>query len=497
MTNSDVFPAGAPLSFPYIVLDEEGDVTIDDGDAGFEEEPAGCWTVDGTAGWDGDYRHRAVPGADCTATWQFPEDQRAGIYHVFIHIPNDNVPLSARSVTVEASRYTVHHTVSLATLEVKQNEITIVNQWAYPNTYRTSRWIYAGTYYFDSNSFGTDYVRLESQTLDSTGTLAADAVRFVPVVYPYQTYLPLVMAYWPPVPSVPVVNPIERTGDDSYLVSWTSVDLAETYVLQEATDLSFERVVTRYVSADTSWTAENKPMGTYTYRVKALNAWGESGWSNAQQTAIPSPAEWQVIASQDFEGEFPDLWTVWDDDGDEHGEYVWGKRDCRPYAGGYGGWGVGGGDQGAALACGADYPHGANSWLAYGPFDLEDALAGEFSFKLDAEPQNDTFFYGASVDGTYFYGFVTWGDTQGWTDWSLDLANVPMLGNLLGRSQVWVAVVFYSGDSLAYPEGGYVDDVVLRKCIQEPCSSDGWQDVSGGGWLEKRPAMVMWGRERK
>jgi murein DD-endopeptidase MepM/ murein hydrolase activator NlpD len=498
VTNSDVFPADAPLSLPPIPLDEEGDVTIDDGDADFEEVPAGCWTVDGAAGWDGDYRHRAVPGADCTATWYFPEGLPAGMHHVFIHVPNDNVPLSARSATVEAARYTVYHTASLATPEVKQNKIAIVNQWAYPNTYHTSRWVYAGTYYFDSNPFGTDYVRLESQTLDSTGTLAADAVRFVPVVYPYQTYLPLAMAYWPPIPSAPVLNAIETTGVDSYSVSWTSVDLAETYVLQEATDLSFTRVVTRYAGADTSWTAEGKPMGTYTYRVKAVNALGESGWSNAQQIALPSPGEWQVIASQDFEGEFPDLWVVWDDDGEEHGEYVWGKRDCRPYAGDYSGWGVGGGAQGASLACGADYPHSANSWLVYGPFDLEDALAGDLHFELwlDTEVQNDTFFYGASVDGTYFYGLVTWGDTQGWVDLSLDLANVPTLGNLLGQPQVWVALVFYSNDSLVYPEGGYVDDVVLRKCLQEPCSGEGRWDVPGSGWFRERPVMMVWVRER-
>lgn len=239
-------------------------------------------------------------------------------------------------------------------------------------------------------------------------------------------------------------------------------------------------------------------MGTYTYRVKAVNALGESGWSNAQQIALPSPGEWQVIASQDFEGEFPDLWVVWDDDGEEHGEYVWGKRDCRPYAGDYSGWGVGGGAQGASLACGADYPHSANSWLVYGPFDLEDALAGDLHFELwlDTEVQNDTFFYGASVDGTYFYGLVTWGDTQGWVDLSLDLANVPTLGNLLGQPQVWVALVFYSNDSLVYPEGGYVDDVVLRKCLQEPCSGEGRWDVPGSGWFRERPVMMVWVRER-
>lgn len=469
ITNNDVFPADEPLSSPSFALDEEGQFTVDDGDADFSEEPAGCWTVDDTAGWNGDYRHRDVPGAGCTATWDFPQDRPAGRYRVFVHIPNDDVDLSARIATVDAARYTVRHITAFGSQD-KQTDIAILNQWAYPNSYHASGWVYVGTYIFDSDESGTDYVQLESQTVDAVGTLAADAVRFLPEVYPYHTYLPLALMRWPPIPDTPVLNPIESTGPDSYLVTWNAAYLAETYTLQEGVNLEFTSVVTRYLGSETSWSAVGQPPGTYHYRVKAANAWGDSSWSDVQSTTVITPG-WQIIASQDFEDGFPGAWVVYDGNGTDHGEYVWDQRDCRSYAGSYSGWGTGGGAQGASLSCGSDYPHDADSWMVYGPFDLTEAIAGELRFQLwlNTESPNDTLFYGASVDGAYFSGLVVSGSTQGWMDIGLDLSDVPLLGDLLGQSQVWVALAFSSDGSTAYAEGGYVDDIVLRRCLREPC----------------------------
>jgi len=47
----------------------------------------------------------------------------------------------------------------------------------------------------------------------------------------------------------------------------------------------------------------------------------------------------------------------------------------------------------------------------------------------------------------------------------LDLTDVPTLGNLMGQTQVWIAMVFLSDFSNNYPEGAYVDDIVLRKHV--------------------------------
>ncbi len=70
----------------------------------------------------------------------------------------------------------------------------------------------------------------------------------------------------------------------------------------------------------------------------------------------------------------------------------------------------------------------------------------------------------ASTDGVNFSGSCTTGNTGGWVDKVLDLTNVPTLGNLMGRPSVWVALRFTSDVSNYYPEGAYVDNIVLRKC---------------------------------
>ncbi|HQE94222.1 MAG TPA: peptidoglycan DD-metalloendopeptidase family protein, partial [Anaerolineae bacterium] len=174
-----------PLTAPPIDESEPGAFTVDDGDAGFVENPAGCWTVDTTLGWTGDHRWRNVPLGDpgnCTATWNFPGTP--GRYNVFVYVPNNHA-------TTDAAQYTIRHTESPDRPWSKQSALARVNQLAYPNTYHLSSWVYVGTYYFN-NQYGTDYVRLEAQPLDPIADtmVAADAVRFAPVVY--RTYLPLV-----------------------------------------------------------------------------------------------------------------------------------------------------------------------------------------------------------------------------------------------------------------------------------------------------------------
>jgi hypothetical protein len=180
-----------------------------------------------------------------------------------------------------------------------------------------------------------------------------------------------------------------------------------------------------------------------------------------------SVAGWTTIVSTNFEGTWPGPWQVFDRNGATDGEYTWGKRSCRVYAGSNSGWGVGAGAQGASLGCGAVYPNNAESWMLYGPFSLADATAAELRFKLwlDTEINYDWVCRLASVEGdTDFDGSCTSGDSDGWIDMSLDLASLPTLGSLLGQPQVWVALVFVSDGSTTYPEGGYVDNVVLRKC---------------------------------
>jgi len=51
---------------------------------------------------------------------------------------------------------------------------------------------------------------------------------------------------------------------------------------------------------------------------------------------------------------------------------------------------------------------------------------------------------------------------------NFDLTNVYELGNLTGQPEVWIAFVFTSDSFVTYPEGAYVDDIVLRKVTGEP-----------------------------
>jgi hypothetical protein len=172
--------------------------------------------------------------------------------------------------------------------------------------------------------------------------------------------------------------------------------------------------------------------------------------------------------SEDFEGTWPAAgWEVVDTSSSDGGEYLWGKRDCHPHTGTYGGWSVGGGAQGSALGCSDDYPNYARSWAVYGPFDLSAATGASLTFHLwgraEAEPEcaYDYLYVGSSTDGESFSNGVrhcgnwTNGDAgNGYYQRILDLSS------RLGESQVWIGFVFISDSSVA-DNGFTIDDVTL------------------------------------
>jgi hypothetical protein len=179
----------------------------------------------------------------------------------------------------------------------------------------------------------------------------------------------------------------------------------------------------------------------------------------------PSVAGWSTILSDDFEGAFPGAWSLSQTIGSG---YLWGRRTCRPYAGSYSAWSVGGGAAGAGLGCGSYYPNSTRTWMRYGPFSLTSTSAAEFRARLWTHTENpsyawDTVSLMASVNDYNYYGTQYYGDWN-WDEQVLDLANVYTLGNLLGQSNVWIAVIFNTDSSVTYTEGGYVDNVLLRKC---------------------------------
>jgi len=101
-------------------------------------------------------------------------------------------------------------------------------------------------------------------------------------------YLPIVMNRWPPIPDAPTLNAISNPGGSmNYTVSWNAAYLANTYTLQEATNAAFSSPVVVYgPGSGLSWSASGKATGTYYYRVKASNSYGDSGWSNVQSVQV-------------------------------------------------------------------------------------------------------------------------------------------------------------------------------------------------------------------
>jgi hypothetical protein len=102
-------------------------------------------------------------------------------------------------------------------------------------------------------------------------------------------FLPLVLKIPSPPPPAPVLNPISNPdGDGSYTVEWQNVGLAESYILEEATNANFIPASIVYQGTGTSFATSNQPEGTYYYRVKATNNAGDSDWSNTQSVTVQS-----------------------------------------------------------------------------------------------------------------------------------------------------------------------------------------------------------------
>jgi len=187
------------------------------------------------------------------------------------------------------------------------------------------------------------------------------------------------------------------------------------------------------------------------YPAKALS--GRLVKPGLRPAGKPGPLDaWVTIKAEDFEGQFPNEWTL-------YGDPTWDNENYRHHAGSWSGYCVG-----STISPPGPYPSGANSWMVYGPFSLQGATDARLDFYrwLNTEADYDFLFWGASINGQNFYGYQTSGDQQTWTTQYFDLKNVPTLGNLCGQPQVWIALAFTSDGSNEY-EGAYVDDVLLQK----------------------------------
>lgn len=210
-----------------------------------------------------------------------------------------------------------------------------------------------------------------------------------------------------------------------------------------------------------------------------------------------------ILLQEDFDGTFPSgNWRVLDHNGSKNGEYYWDDDDFKPFNGKSSAWVANGGGNGLDPEY-YNYPDNLQTWMIYGPFDLSDASNANFTFNYwnVSEINYDHLGWYASPDGNNFYGMRVSGNSQGWKPVTLNLATVPVVGNLLGDSSVWIAFRF-SSDGNTTDRGAFIDQVRVQKEINSGCAGGfkaeyfNNKDLSGTPLFtrcEKPPINQNWG----
>ena len=115
-----------------------------------------------------------------------------------------------------------------------------------------------------------------------------------------------------PAASATISVPLNVIGDD-ITVSWGLSFRATYYRLQEATKSDFSDAVYVYTGPELTYTSEDRPAGTYYYRVLAGNTYGESVWTSGSNSCViagvPTPTVLVIPVKSDT-GEFIVKWLA-------------------------------------------------------------------------------------------------------------------------------------------------------------------------------------------
>ena len=144
------------------------------------------------------------------------------------------------------------------------------------------------SYYIKGLEAGDDYTYYFTAQ-DDQGNLAVPTIILdaPDVTLTLRVYLPLTPKIYGMVTEAPYLNPIDNAdGDYKYTVSWSEVEKADTYTLQQDDNSYFSSPATIYVGSGTSKSVSVSDVGRYYYRVKASNDISESDWSNTQSTLV-------------------------------------------------------------------------------------------------------------------------------------------------------------------------------------------------------------------
>jgi hypothetical protein len=181
----------------------------------------------------------------------------------------------------------------------------------------------------------------------------------------------------------------------------------------------------------------------------------------AQPASATGDKNWVTLLADDFESGFPG--TTWelfyDGDGPYWDDWVCTSGTTPPHSAGCAAGGPG------AISCGEEYPNLLNTFMTAGPFPLGDSYnsAGilECILNQKSETEFDTFFMLISLNGgDGGTGFEYRGVFTNKTI-SIDLANVPFLGNVLHEPEIWVSFGFRSNGEIVDVNGAQIDDVLL------------------------------------
>jgi hypothetical protein len=121
----------------------------------------------------------------------------------------------------------------------------------------------------------------------------------------YRVYLPLTFRDAGP-PSALVLDDIDNPdGLSQFTVSWSTVTGATSYTLEEDTAIDFPSPTTAYSGSETSTSVSVTEEGTYYYRVRAVNWFGDSPWSNVVSVdvttivppIVPLPGRWDCTTA--------------------------------------------------------------------------------------------------------------------------------------------------------------------------------------------------------
>lgn len=145
--------------------------------------------------------------------------------------------------------------------------------------------VYVGT----DEAFAGNHVINTAYAVADNASRVSNAAQFIIESGGSTVYLPLVLRNWPPAPYAPTLNAIDDTADGTYSLQWTESPerRAISYTLQEASDVNFSAGLRDVcMTTDQTCTVEEQSPGTYYYRVRGRNAWGNGLWSNIQSATI-------------------------------------------------------------------------------------------------------------------------------------------------------------------------------------------------------------------